>query len=214
MLNTWGFFSFMEDEIWRTISDYPDYEVSNFGAVRRVHDGRIVKQCLDSKGYPSANFRKNGHYTLKVIHRFVAMAFLPNPDNKPCVDHVDADRTNNSVILNEDGSVNYEKSNLRWVTHKENTHNPITLGRIRTAFQDKDFLKRRVLAKIGKGGKTAPKHVYMYTKDGVLIKEFISITEAAKEMGVTNGNICVAVDSPTRSACGYKWYSKRIEPTQ
>ena len=207
-------FIFMEQEIWKIIEDYPMYEVSNLGKVRKISSGQLLKQCLDSKGYPSVSINDGKKFTRKVVHRFVAMAFMPNPENKPCIDHIDTNKTNNIVVFNNDGSIDSTRTNLRWVTYKENTRNPISFGKMMNALKDKDFLKRRVFAKVGKGGKTAPKRVFMYSKDGVLIKDFISITEAAMEMGVAIGNISVAVDSPTRSACGFKWYSKRIEPTQ
>ena len=203
-----------EKEIWKVIEDYPMYEVSNLGEVRKISSGKLLPQFLDSKGYPSVNLNNGNKTTLKVVHRFVAQAYIPNPKLKPCVDHIDTDKTNNVVLFNNDGTIDKKRTNLRWVTHKENSRNPISYGKMLEAYKDKDFLKRRAFAKVGKGGKTAPKYVFMYSKDGVFIRDFVSITEAAKEMGVTNGNICVAVDSPTRSACGYKWYSKRIEPAQ
>jgi hypothetical protein len=82
------------------------------------------------------------------------------------------------------------------------------------AFADKEFLKKRVLAKVGKGGKTAPKHVYMYSKDGEYIRDFLSITDAAQYINKNGATISVAIDSPTRTAGGFKWYSKKKEPTQ
>ena len=93
---------------WRTILDYPSYEVSNQGQVRR--NGKILKGGTDKDGYKIVSMGK----TKKKIHRLVAEAFIPNPDNLPITDHIDRNRTNNVV------------SNLRWVNHTEsclNTNN-------------------------------------------------------------------------------------------
>lgn len=83
------------------------WEVSTLGRVRR---NGILKTPKEKTG---------GYLVIKNkrLHRIVAETFIPNPDNKPCVDHIDGDKKNNSV------------SNLRWVTHKENNNNPITKKR-------------------------------------------------------------------------------------
>ena len=208
------FFIFMEQEIWKVIESYPMYEVSHLGKVRKISSGKVLKQFLDSKGYPSVNVNDGKKTTLKVVHRFVAKAFILNPENKPCIDHIDTNKTNNIVVFNDDGSIDNTRTNLRWVTHKENTRNPISFGKMMNAFKDKGFLKRRVLAKVGKGGKTAPKEVFSYTKDGSFVRKFSSITEAARVVGKKQATISVAIDSNSRTAAGYAWRSKMIEPTQ
>lgn len=80
------------------------YEVSNFGRVKI--NGVITEPYTSYKGYKCI--------TGFLIHRAVAELFIPNPDNKPCVDHIDTNKANNIV------------DNLRWVTHKENSNNPLT----------------------------------------------------------------------------------------
>lgn len=91
---------------------FPSYYISNFGNIK--HDNNFLKKCIHSNGYEQVNIRIGNKYVTKLIHRLVAVAFIPNPDNKPCVDHIDGNKRNNYV------------SNLRWVTPVENANNIIT----------------------------------------------------------------------------------------
>ena len=98
-------------EIWKDVKGYEGvYQVSNFGRVKRVTTGRILKGGKDKYGYLIVNLYKNSVGSIKTIHRLVAEAFIPNPENKPQVNHVDENKTNNSL------------DNLEWMTAKENTN--------------------------------------------------------------------------------------------
>lgn len=106
----------MIEEIWKDIEGYEGrYQVSNLGRVKRVTTGRILKSGKNRGGYLYVNLCKQGVVSNKRIHRLVAQAFIPNPENKPDINHADEDKTNNMV------------SNLEWATRKENlnhgTHN-------------------------------------------------------------------------------------------
>ena len=93
-------------ERFRVIQDSPSYEVSNKGRVRHLKHRRILKSNLSNSGYKQLNI--NGQ---KYTHRLVAKEWCPNPENKPCVDHIDGNSLNNCAV------------NLRWVTHSENLMN-------------------------------------------------------------------------------------------
>ena len=115
-------------EIWKDIEGYEGlYQVSNLGRVKslervinctlngkRVIKERILKPGINTWGYCFVVLCKNGFTSKKTIHRLVAMCFLDNTDNLPEVNHKDEDKTNNMVWVNEDGSIDYNKSNLEW----------------------------------------------------------------------------------------------------
>ncbi len=103
------------------------YEVSNLGNIRSVDrfvgknankfvEGIPFKTPKDRYGYFRANLRKEGGRSCKLVSRLVAEAFIPNPDNKPTVNHKDGVKTNNCV------------SNLEWATHSENQKHKFDTG--------------------------------------------------------------------------------------
>ena len=103
------------DEIWKDIEDCEDrYEVSNYGRVRNKQKDKFLKLRKKSTGYLTVSVTRNGKYVDsssqrgKNVHRLVAQAFISNPENKPCVNHLDSNRANNYV------------DNLEWTTIGEN----------------------------------------------------------------------------------------------
>ena len=97
------------NEIWKDIENYEGvYQVSALGRVKSSYTNSILKGCKTSNGYLRVDLCKNGIASTKKIHRLVAQAFIPNTENKPEVNHIDENKTNNMV------------SNLEWMTSKEN----------------------------------------------------------------------------------------------
>lgn len=117
-------------EVWKDISEYVGYyQVSNFGNVRSVD--RVITDCNgktyfkhgknmkfgnNGVGYMFVALCKFGKYKLVTVHRLVATAFIPNPDNLPVINHIDGNKLNNNV------------DNLEWCTTKENIHHAIRSG--------------------------------------------------------------------------------------
>lgn len=111
-------FEIKDDEDWRDVIGYEGlYQVSNKGRVRSLDrttsDGRHIKGKLktSSSKYSSVTLYKNNKYVNALVHRLVAIAFIPNPDNLPEVDHIDTDPSNNNV------------TNLRWISSSGNMRN-------------------------------------------------------------------------------------------
>ncbi len=104
--------------MFKDISNYQDeYSISDTGEVLRKDSGLILKHRLRA-GYPSVTLCKNNIKKDAHIHRLVAETFIPNPNNLPCVNHMDGNKQNN------------KSSNLEWCTHKENSIHAVKLGLI------------------------------------------------------------------------------------
>lgn len=92
-------------EIWNTILGYENYKISNYGNLKNKKTNKIL---LIDKGYYRVSLYNKGKSKHFSIHRLVAINFLPNIQNKPCVNHIDGNKLNNRV------------ENLEWCTQKEN----------------------------------------------------------------------------------------------
>lgn len=102
------------EEIWKDIEGYEGvYQVSNLGRVNSLYTNRILNGDKVGGRYLRVVLCKNNIKSKKLIHRLVAQAFIPNPENKPQVNHIDEDKTNNRA------------DNLEWVTRKENANHGI-----------------------------------------------------------------------------------------
>lgn len=98
------------DEEWKLIDGY-DYFISTHGNVENARTGKILKPGIDRLGYYIVNLHKNRKGKTFTVHRLVANAFIDNPENKNCVDHINNNKLDNRV------------ENLRWATESENQHN-------------------------------------------------------------------------------------------
>jgi len=106
----------MENEIeFRTILSHPEYEVSRCGVIRRKSTGTILSQH-NKRGYMGVGFKINGKRSLHRVHRLIAEVYIPNPLNKPHINHINGIKNDNRI------------ENLEWCTAKENIHHAIRTG--------------------------------------------------------------------------------------
>ena len=176
-------------EIWKNIKDYPNYMVSNLGRIKSLNYKRtgkeqILKQIKNSNGYLRVALSKNGNIKKYQIHRLVAEAFLPNPENKPCIDHINCNRSDNRV------------ENLRWVTQKENNNNPLTIDKLnKNAHLKNKFGAEHPLSK----------PIIQFTKNGEFIRKWDSIRDVERELGINQGNISNCCKGKLKLTGGYIW---------
>lgn len=181
-------------EIWKDVPGYVGfYKVSNYGRVQSVMRNevcgkisrkrreRILKPSL-RKRYYFVSLSKYGKKFNGVIHRLVAAAFIPNPDNLPEIDHIDGNRANNYA------------DNLRWVAAKQNSNN-------------KNAPNTYKGKKINKGGKS----VLQYDLDGNFIKEWVSTMEIQRKLNYHRGNISNCCNGIVKTAYNYIWRYKNDE---
>ena len=91
------------------INGYPNYVIHPCGTILRLFKGKTnEKKATKAHGYMRVGLCKNGEQKRFFVHRLLALHFIPNPENKPCVDHIRGKHMGNSL------------DNLRWLTHKEN----------------------------------------------------------------------------------------------
>lgn len=198
----------MSNELWKAIPGYEgNYEVSNIGKIRSVErfvqfhgtlslvKGKPKKTRRDSYGYLVVTLSKNGKEKTMKVHRLVALAFIPNPDNKPLIDHINCIRDDNRV------------ENLRWVTTKENSNNNLTIENLKK-LQTPERIKNQIEARRKRGGKNAPVHIFQYTKEGEFVAEYDTIEDAHKALG-RNVGIYYVVDKDNLSAGGYIWRTRK-----
>ena len=113
----------MENEIWKPLVGYESaYEISNFGKIKSNHvingkiSNKIKKTYIASNGYESVTLSLNNVKKMNQIHRLLALTFIPNPDNFPCVNHIDGNKLNNNL------------SNLEWCSYSENSKHSYSIG--------------------------------------------------------------------------------------
>ena len=187
------------EEIWKDIEGYEGlYQVSNLGRIKSLDrymnnkygtktlkKGKIlINSIIKRTGYLRVSLAKNGTFISKQVHRLVANAFLPNPNNYPIINHKDENKQNNNV------------NNLEWCTVEYNnnygTHN----------FK---------ISKSHKINQKNSKSVLQYDLNGNFIKEWKSTREIARELNIYNNNICRCCNNIVKQSYGYVWKYKELK---
>lgn len=188
------------EEKWKDIINYEGYyQISNFGNIRSldrkirfnkgysIKKGKMLKPILNKKGYYKVSLSKKQKEKRFFIHRLVAIHFIENPLSKEQVNHKDGNKKNNRA------------DNLEWCTNLENQRHAIKNGLIDNEQRIQQAINMGIINR---------KPVAQYTKEGNLIKEYVSIKEASILTGINSRNICncLSPNQPkSKSAGGYIW---------
>lgn len=165
-------------EEWKPIKGFKGlYEVSNTGKIKSFQRGKtkILRQNISQRGYHHVILSKNKVNKDLRVHRLVASAFIPNPLNKPEVNHIDGNKDNNNV------------DNLEWATCKENIDHAIKMG-----LCDERIKNRRC-------------PVMVFDMNNNFIGKFQSQMMAAKCLGINHKNISRALCERDNVTCGYRF---------
>lgn len=177
---------------WKDVVGFEGlYRVSEYGDILSIKRNKLLSQRLN-KGYPMVKISKNGKQYTKQIHRLVAIAFIPNLENKPEVNHLDEVKTNNHI------------SNLSWVTAKENSN---------WGTRNEKVIPNLMLGWKGKIRKKRP--VIEINLSSGLILCHKSAIDVARERGITNSHIysCLNNAKWCKTAYGSKWfYERKVNP--
>lgn len=163
------------------------YKVSNLGRIlslnyRNTGKAELMEPSYNKQGYLQATLSKNKEIKKCYVHRLVAEVFLPNPENKPCINHKvegKEGKTMNMVIFNEDGSINKEKTTIEWATYKENN----------------DY---------GTRNERISKKVLQFSKTGELIREWLSTQECGRN-GFSQRHVWACCRGEEKSHKGFEW---------
>lgn len=185
-----------QNDRWKEIPGYEGYyKINTLGIVKginrvikhstgsdKVWKGKYILQSSNEAGYQMVSLAKQGKITQSLIHRLVAQTFIPNPENKPCVNHLNGIKSDNFI------------DNLAWCTYSENElHSYRVLG------------KKSVLNRLGKIPHNA-KYVGMFNKDtGKLINTYRTATEAAKHIGGNQSRVSTNCRSEQPFCYGYNY---------
>lgn len=167
----------MKKQTWKEIKGFTNYFISINGIVKKVKNGKekILKHFLNEKGYPSVGLYNNSIQKIRRVHKLLAIAFIPNPLNKPFINHKNGIKADFSI------------KNLEWCTYNENS-----------IHAHKNGLNSTKMAV-----NSNKKPIIQKDLNGNFVKRFESMSEAVRQTGINN--VKQAALGKQKSAGNYLW---------
>ena len=181
----------VEEEIWKTIEEFPNYEVSSFGTIKNKTTNKFFKLQKNYSGYLKvALINSNKKSFSCIVHRLVAKAFIPNLENKLTVNHIDRNRSNNHIC------------NLEWATMSEQNYHSALVSQKRKPINYRPVYKINI---------TTDKIMEEYKSISdaaiwIIDNNLTCITEKNKNnICIISSKICAVANNKRNNAYNFKW---------
>lgn len=163
-------------ETWKPIRGFEEsYEVSDLGRVRNSNTGKILTPKNHNRGYYHVILMKQGRQKSFLVHRLVALAFIPTENERLTINHIDENKLNN------------RRDNLEWCSKDENIR----------------LYQKNHPEKVGRPENPTP--VRQFTKQGVFIKLWDSVAEVHRQLNYSTWSISQCCNGKRKTAHGYMW---------
>lgn len=182
--------------VYKDVEGFPGYKIGNDGSILSNKRGKgYINAFKNASGYMNAVLYKDGERKTISLHKLIATAFLPNPNNYDCINHKDENPLNNFVYVNPDGSIDYEKSNLEWCSRSYNRN-----------YGTCEERRKKTMASLYA--------VAQFSLEGQLLNIYSNCCEAARALGLPS-RAATSIGQCALGRCryshGYIW--KKVENT-
>lgn len=187
------------NEQWKDVAGFEGrYSISSAGRVYSHINQKCLKPILTKYGYYRVHLAQgNGAIATVAVHRLVAGAFIPNPENKPTVNHINEIKTDNRI------------DNLEWATsYEQNVHGT----RIQRVREHTDYKARKIDYSVVAAkhdyfnmNKDQMKPVLQFDENGTFVARFAGLTQAARAIGRSAGSLRRCLKGERRTCGGYQW---------